>query len=412
MLQSIQATPQGDRLHIAIFGIRNAGKSSLINAITNQEIALVSSVPGTTTDPVYKAMELLPLGPVVLIDTAGMDDEGELGRLRTEKTAEVMKKTDVALLVIDGARGVGQWEKELLAKLVERKIPVVPVANKADVFNKESLAVFEQALGMPVLPVSARTGEGILELKLEIIKKAPEEWFNSKIIGDLLTKEDLVVLVVPIDAAAPKGRLILPQVQTIRDILDNDCMTLVTKETDLAAALKKLKEEPKMVVTDSQAFADVSKVVPLSVPLTSFSILIARQKGDLAELVRGAAAVRNLRPGDYVLISEACTHHRQEDDIGTFKIPRWLEKMVGGKLNYEWTSGTKFPKDLSKYKLIIHCGGCMINRREMLYRIESAKGAQVPITNYGVFIALATGILKRVLTPFPEALKVLDGKTS
>ncbi|SMB98161.1 iron-only hydrogenase maturation protein HydF [Thermanaeromonas toyohensis ToBE] len=395
-------TPRGNRLHIALFGRRNAGKSSLINALTNQELAVVSSIPGTTTDPVFKSMEILPLGPVVLIDTAGIDDIGELGALRIKKTLEVLRKTDLAILVLDPGYGVGDYELELKARLAEARIPVVAVLNKIDVAGRANLAELEQSLGQKVLPVSAKTRQGIEELKRELIKAAPADFEAPYLVGDLVEPGDLAVLVVPIDTAAPKGRLILPQVQVLRDLLDNDAMGLVVKERELKAALAKIPR-PKIVITDSQAFLKVAADTPREVWMTSFSILMARYKGDLLELVRGAKAIKHLKPGDRVLIAEACTHHRQPDDIGKVQIPRWLRQYVGGELNFQWVSGGSFPEDLSPYQLIIHCGGCMITRREMLYRIQAAKAAGVPIVNYGIFLAYVHGILDRALEPFPLA---------
>ncbi|WP_109207143.1 [FeFe] hydrogenase H-cluster maturation GTPase HydF [Moorella sp. Hama-1] len=398
----MDTTPRGNRLHIAIFGRRNAGKSSLINALTNQDLAVVSSVPGTTTDPVLKSMEILPLGPVVLIDTAGIDDVGELGALRIKKTLEVMRRTDLAVLVLDPAAGVGPYERELLQRLREEKLPIVIILNKIDQGGRELLAGLEKTLGQRVLPVSALTRQGIEELKGELIKAAPNDFEEPYIVADLVGPGEMAVLVVPIDLAAPKGRLILPQVQTLRDLLDHDAMGLVVKERELKLALEKIPP-PKIVITDSQAFLKVAADTPPGVLMTSFSILFARYKGDLVELVRGARAVKNLQPGDRVLIAEACTHHRQADDIGKVQIPRWLRQYVGGDLQFSWYSGSGFPEDVASYKVIIHCGGCMINRREMLYRIQLAKEAGVPIVNYGVLLAFVHGVLERALEPFPLA---------
>lgn len=406
----MQDTPKGARLHIAIFGRRNAGKSSLINALTNQDIALVSDVPGTTTDPVYKAMEILPLGPVMIIDTAGIDDVGELGALRVERTRQVLNKTDLAILVIEPGEGVTEYEQELAAAIAKRNIPLVPVANKNDAYAlaPEELAGWSKALGQPLTAVSAKTRQGIEELKRMMIQKAPDNWEGPPVIGDLLNPGDTVVLVVPIDLAAPKGRLILPQVQTIRDILDHDAYSVVVKERELKEALGNLKHKPKMVVTDSQEFMKVAADTPPDVLLTSFSILFARYKGDLETLVAGAKAIETLKPGDKVLIAEGCTHHRQADDIGRVKIPRWLRQMVGGDLDFAWVSGGDYPQDLSGYKLIVHCGACMLNRREMLHRLSAAREADVPIVNYGVLIAYVHGILHRTLAPFPAARMILD----
>lgn len=398
----MQDTPRGNRLHIALFGRRNAGKSSLINALTNQELAVVSRVPGTTTDPVFKAMEILPLGPVVLIDTAGIDDVGELGELRIKKTLEVLRKTDLAILVLDPQTGVGSYELELKQRLSERGLPLVAVLNKIDLGGVEHLPEMENTLGQKILPVSAKTRQGIEELKSELIKAAPADFEAPYLVGDLVGPGELAVLVVPIDLAAPKGRLILPQVQVLRDLLDNDALGLVVKERELKAALAQIPR-PKIVITDSQAFLKVAADTPREVWMTSFSILMARYKGDLIELVRGAKAVKHLQPGDRVLIAEACTHHRQPDDIGKVQIPRWLRQYVGGELDFNWVSGGSFPEDLATYRLIIHCGGCMINRREMLYRLQVAKAAGVPMVNYGVFLAFVHGILDRALEPFPLA---------
>ncbi len=406
----MQDTPKGSRLHIAIFGRRNAGKSSLINALTSQDIALVSDVPGTTTDPVYKAMEILPIGPVVIIDTAGIDDVGALGALRIERTMQVLNKADMALLVIDPAAGIAAYEHELLSDIKKRNLPVVGVINKSDLLmiSPEVADEWSKLIDLPLLPVSALTGQGVEELKKQIIKNAPEHWEGPPVIGDLLNPGDTVVLVVPIDLAAPKGRLILPQVQTIRDILDHDAFSVVVKERELKEALDNLRQPPRMVVTDSQEFLKVAADTPPDVLLTSFSILFARHKGDLETLVAGAKAIEGLKTGDKVLISEGCTHHRQADDIGHVKIPRWLRQMVGGELEFEWASGGTFPADLTKYSLIIHCGACMLNRREMLYRLAIARENKVPIVNYGILIAHVHGVLRRALAPFPLAQMILD----
>jgi [FeFe] hydrogenase H-cluster maturation GTPase HydF len=406
--QSLNQTPRGSRLHIAIFGRRNVGKSSLINALTNQNIAIVSAVPGTTTDPVYKSMEILPLGPVVLIDTAGIDDVGQLGALRIEKTLAVLAKTDLLLLVIDPASQAGEYEKEIIARVRENRVPLVVVLNKMDAYPQAPVEEIAAGLGLPVLPVSALTRQGIDELKMAMIKSAPKDWVSPTILGDLISPGDTVVLVVPIDLAAPRGRLILPQVQTIRDILDHDALALVVKERELKAALSGLNKKPRLVVTDSQAFLKVAADTPKDIWMTSFSILFARYKGDLPALAAGARAIEELEPGDKVLIAEACTHHRVQDDIGTVKIPRWLTQMVGGPLDFKWVSGLELPPDLDQYKLVVHCGACMINRKEMLHRLMSAQRARVPIVNYGVLIAHVHGILKRALAPFPEALRMLE----
>ena len=408
----MQNTPQGSRLHIAIFGRRNAGKSSLINALTNQDIALVSAIPGTTTDPVYKAMEILPIGPVVLIDTAGIDDQGELGALRVKKAHAVLKKADLVLLVMDAGNQVSQHEERIAELCREKGVPVVGVLNKSD-FNiavAERIKQYHEKLGLTPVAVSAVTGAGLLELKLAIIAAAPVAWDERTIVGDLLQPGDLVVLVVPIDSAAPKGRLILPQVQTIRDILDHHAFSLVVKEGELKEVIAQFAKKAKIVITDSQAFLSAAADTPSTVLLTSFSILFARYKGDLAALVRGAKAMASLRPGDKVLLAEACTHHRVEGDIGRVKIPAMLRQAVGGELEFSWSSGHGFPENLAEYKLVIHCGGCMINRREMLARIAQAQEAGVPIVNYGVAIAQLKGILTRALSPFPELGQLLAEK--
>ena len=393
--KTLNQTPRGSRLHIAIFGRRNAGKSSLINALTNQNIAIVSDTPGTTTDPVYKSMEILPIGPVVLIDTAGIDDIGKLGALRIEKTFAVLAKTDLLLLVIDPSTGIGTHEKDVVNLAREKKVPVIGVLNKIDLYPEVSAEEISALINVPVIQVSALNHKGIYELKMAMIKSAPKDWTSPTILGDLISSGDIVVLVTPIDLAAPKGRLILPQVQTIRDILDNDAMALVVKERELKTALANLKDKPKLVVTDSQAFLKVAADTPNDVLMTSFSILFARYKGNLTTLIEGANAIKNLVPGDRVLVAEACTHHRVEDDIGTVKIPRWLNQIVGGPLDFKWTSGIELPPDLNDYKLVIHCGACMITRKEMLHRIATSEQSGVPIVNYGVLIAYVLGILKR-----------------
>ena len=394
-------TPKSDRIHIGIFGRRNAGKSSIINAITSQNLAVVSKVKGTTTDPVQKAMELLPLEPVMIIDTPGIDDEGELGKMRVEKSYQVLNKTDIALLVVDGNEGLTQCDKDLIEEIKKRKLPYLIILNKSDeVCNRYNI---ENSIW-----VSAETKENIWELKERISKLVPNENMTLKIVGDLLDPEDIVVLVVPIDSAAPKGRLILPQQQTIRDVLEAGAISVVTRDTELPQTLKSLGKKPKIVVTDSQAFGKVKNDVPEDILLTSFSILFARYKGDLAEQIKAVKAIDSLKDGDYVLISEGCSHHRQCDDIGTVKIPRWLKEHSGKKINYEFSSGTEFPRDLSKYKAVIHCGGCTLNEKEMKHRIAVAKEQNVPITNYGIFIAYTQGILKRSLQAFPEIAKILD----
>ena len=409
---TLNETPRGSRLHIAIFGRRNAGKSSLINALTNQNIAIVSDVPGTTTDPVYKSMEILPIGPVVVIDTAGIDDTGELGALRIEKAYAVLAKTDLALVVIDPESGFGAYEEDVMKRTKENNVPAIVVINKTDIHPQGEADFSSQAPGnTPFVAVSALTGVGIDHLKKTMIDAAPKDRMTSTIVGDIIKPGDTIVLVVPIDLAAPKGRLILPQVQTLRDILDNDAMAYVVKERELKAVMNNLKNKPALVITDSQAFLKVAADTPKDVPMTSFSILFARQKGNLAALVEGVKTVENLMPGDKVLIAEACTHHRVEDDIGTVKIPRWLKQHVGGALDFSWASGIELPKNVGDYKLVIHCGACMINRKEMLHRLMQAREAGVPVTNYGVIIAHVMGILKRALAPFPEALHALENNS-
>lgn len=407
---SLNATPSSDRVHIGIFGRRNAGKSSIINAITGQSLAIVSDVKGTTTDPVSKAMELLPLGPVVMIDTPGLDDEGELGALRVRKSYQVLNKTDIAVLVADAKIGIDEAEMKLIQRFRDKKIPYVIAVNKSECLDQEEKeAVCQKLEGEEnLIFVSASENIKILELKELIAKQVPKEDEDKRIVGDLLNPSDLVVLVVPIDKAAPKGRLILPQQQTIRDILEADATAVVTKENTLKETLEKLGEKPGLVITDSQVFAKASADTPEDIMLTSFSILFARYKGNLAEMVRGVTMLEQLKAGDTVLISEGCTHHRQCDDIGTVKLPGWVLKHTGKKIEFAFSSGTEFPEDLSPYALVIHCGGCMLNEREMKYRIQCAMDQEIPITNYGIAIAYMTGILKRSLEPFPEILKMLD----
>lgn len=393
---SLNNTPSAERVHIGIFGKRNAGKSSIINAITGQNLAIVSEVKGTTTDPVLKSMELLPLGPVVVIDTPGLDDEGELGALRIQKAYQMLNKTDVAILVVDGSVGMTKEDEQILERIKAKQIPYLVVMNKVDLGTVTRIEEEDS------IYVSAKTGQNVNELKELIAKRAKKEETDKKIVGDLLEPLDFVVLVVPIDSAAPKGRLILPQQQTIRDILDAGAVSIVVKDTELADTLAKLHTKPKMVITDSQAFGNVAKIVPRQIPLTSFSILMARYKGDLKTVVHGASALDNLQDGDTVLISEGCTHHRQCDDIGTVKIPRWVKEHTGKEIQFEYTSGTEFPADLSKYQLIIHCGGCMLNEREMKYRMKCAEDQGVPMTNYGTAIAHMKGILARSVELFSD----------
>ena len=401
---SLNETTSGERLHIAFFGRRNAGKSSLVNAVTGQSLSVVSDVAGTTTDPVKKAMELLPLGPVMIWDTAGFDDEGDLGALRVEKTREVLAKTDIAILVTNAAEdALYPDEAAFLEDLKKRKTPYIHVKNKSD------LSENKQSDTADVLYASAVTGEGIDALKERLGALAKQKQNNKRIVADLLNPGDIVVLVCPIDEAAPKGRLILPQQQTIRDIIDAGCSAFVCQDTELPGVLSALKAPPRMVITDSQAFGRVSKMVPTTIPLTSFSILFARYKGDLLSQVRGAAALSTLSDGDRVLISEGCTHHRQCGDIGTVKLPAWVKKFSGADVDITFTSGGEFPSDLSPYKLVIHCGACMLNETEMQNRIARTKEQGIPICNYGVAIAHCTGILRRSLELFPEAIAVLDG---
>lgn len=403
-------TPRANRPHIAIFGRRNAGKSSLINAITNQDIALVSETKGTTTDPVYKSMEILPLGPVVVIDTAGIDDEGELGKLRVKKTLKVLEKTDLAILLVDSAETDLSFEVEILKMINKKGIPVIGVVNKIDLLDNDEKK-FENELNIKFVKVSAKTKEGINNLKEQIAIKAETIDFEEPaIIGDLIDRLDVILHVVPIDEAAPKGRLILPQVQTIRDVLDHNGVNIVVQDSELDDTIKMFRDKIKIVVTDSQAFGRIRNIVPEDIFLTSYSILYARYKGELNELVRGAKAVRSLNDGDIVLISESCTHHRQKGDIGKDQMPKFLQEMSGSKLSFEWSSGTTIPDDLSRYSMILHCGGCMINRKQMISRINKAKSKNIPIVNYGVFLGLKFNVLDRALDLFPEAKKIWKEK--
>jgi [FeFe] hydrogenase H-cluster maturation GTPase HydF len=433
---SLNDTPSGERIHIGFFGRRNAGKSSVVNAVTGQDLAVVSQVEGTTTDPVKKAMELLPLGPVVIIDTPGFDDEGMLGELRVKKTRQILAQTDLAILVLDATRGLCDCDRELLGLFEERRIPCLIASNKTDLLDgnpeidpklnpetgrqtnpqsnqqkdPENVKAFPAVEG--VVPVSALTGEGIFALK-EKIAEIYRKWkagqgAEPRLISDLLRKGDQVILVIPIDKAAPKGRLILPQQQVIRDILDSRCTAVCVQEDNVQATIDSLRKPPAMVVTDSQAFASVQKDVPDSIPLTSFSILMARYKGFLETAALGAAHIDQLRDGDRVLIAEGCTHHRQCDDIGTVKIPRWLQARTGKKLTIETSSGTGFPDDLTPFALVIHCGGCMLNAREMQSRIGRAVSQGVPVTNYGTAIAYMNGILRRSISMFPDLVRRMD----
>lgn len=399
---SLNAAPSSDRVHIGIFGRRNAGKSSIINAITGQNLAIVSDIKGTTTDPVLKAMELLPLGPVIMIDTPGLDDTGELGELRIQKAYQILNKTDIAVLIIDGTSGMTDVDTGILNRILKKGIPYVVVLNKSDLAPGSNTDFSKPMPAVPsdrIIAVSTVTGENIHELKELIARQAPAE-NERRIVYDLIKPFDFVVLVVPIDKAAPKGRLILPQQQTIRDVLESGAISIVTRETELEETLEKLGNPPALVITDSQAFEKVAAAVPLDIPLTSFSILFARYKGNLETVVNGAKALDTLEEGDTILISEGCTHHRQCEDIGTVKLPRWIASHTGKKVNYEFSSGTEFPMDLSKYKLIIHCGGCTLNEREMKYRLQCAQDQNIPITNYGIAIAHMKGILDRSIEIF------------
>lgn len=412
----LNSTPSANRVHIGFFGRRNAGKSSVVNAVTGQELAVVSDTKGTTTDPVYKSMELLPIGPVMIIDTPGFDDEGALGELRVRKTKQVLNKTDIAVLVVDATEGKKQCDEELIRIFKEKEIPYIIVNNKADLLSDEisekvcqnNVSEQRKAEQNALLSsgkeqyVSALTGAGIYELKECIGKLTPNEDMTLKIVGDLLHPGDFVVLVVPIDSAAPKGRLILPQQQTIRDVLEANAAAIVVKESELKQTLEQLGRSPAMVITDSQVFEQVSGVVSEEIPLTSFSILMARYKGYLETAVNGVAAIDHLKDGDKILISEGCTHHRQCDDTGTVKIPRWLKQHTGKELIIETSSGTEFPEDMTSYALVIHCGGCMLNEREVKYRMKCAEDQRVPFTNYGIAIAQMKGILKRSIELFPN----------
>ncbi|MEE1049844.1 MAG: [FeFe] hydrogenase H-cluster maturation GTPase HydF [Clostridia bacterium] len=391
---SMNSTPAANRIHIGFFGCRNAGKSSIVNAVTNQEVAVVSDTKGTTTDPVSKSMELLPLGAVVITDTPGFDDVGELGELRVRRTKQILNKTDVAVLVIDGTVGMNDCDRQLIEIFKEKEIPYVVAYNKSDISAKRETKENE-------VSVSAVNGDGIEELK-EKIGKSVKSDDEKKIVGDLINSGDTVVLVVPIDEAAPKGRLILPQQQTIRDILEAGAISVVARDTELDKALSALSQKPAMVICDSQVFRQVADALSEDIVLTSFSILMARYKGFLESAVNGICAIENLKDGDTVLVSEGCTHHRQCGDIGTVKIPALLKKYTGKSINIESSSGGGFPDDLSKYSLIIHCGGCMLSEREVRYRMKCAEDAGVPFTNYGTAIAYMNGILKRSLAPFPS----------
>lgn len=392
-------TPSSERVHIGFFGLRNAGKSSLVNAVTGQNLSLVSEIKGTTTDPVQKTMELLPIGPVVIIDTPGIDDSGSLGEMRVTRARRMLDKTDIAVLVVDATLGLNGEDKELTELFTEMKIPYIVAMNKCDLLTKIPETKDN------VIYVSAEKRLNVYELKEMIGRLSGVQDKGKRLIGDLISKKDVIILVTPVDSAAPKARLILPQQETIRDILDSDAINVVVKETELKDALELLSGKVRMVVTDSQAFGKVSKETPEDILLTSFSILFARYKGELDEAVKGATALKTLKDGDKVLISEGCTHHRQCGDIGSVKLPNWISGFTGRKLSFDFTSGGTFPQDLSEYALVVHCGACMLNEREMHSRIEKARNAGVPITNYGIAIAMIHGILKRSLSPFPELIK-------
>lgn len=397
MSANLNQTPSADRIHISFFGKRNAGKSSLVNAVTGQELSIVSDYKGTTTDPVRKAMELLPIGPVVIIDTPGIDDEGEVGELRVKKAYQILNRTDIAVLVIDSSAGKSEDDIKLIKKFIEKEIPYIVVYNKSDIANVTTSDDNE-------ISVSATNKDNIENLKNRISELAKKESNNKKIVSDLISQNDIVILVTPIDTSAPKGRMILPQVQTIRDILDKKAICMVTQTEQLKITINSLKATPKLVVTDSQVFGKVKEILPEDIPLTSFSILFARYKGLLKSAVNGVKALETLKDNDTVLICEGCTHHRQCEDIGTVKLPKWIEKHTGKSLNFEFTSGGEFPEILSKYSLIVHCGGCMLNEKEIRYRNKCAQDAGVPITNYGTLIAHINGILERSIEVFGDNL--------
>ena len=415
-MAGMNETPSGERIHIGFFGRRNAGKSSVVNAVTGQDLAVVSEVKGTTTDPVTKSMEILPLGPVVIIDTPGFDDEGSLGELRIQRTRKILEKTDIAVLVVDTTEGFRKVDAELVGLFKEKSIPFLIALNKSDIpedsedhnIDEESAGLMQSIAGScsGMIHVSAMTGDGINELKdrIALLKPQSEE---GRLVADKINPGDLIVLVVPIDKAAPKGRLILPQQQTIRDILDTGATAVVVQDTELADTLDKLGTKPALVITDSQVFGKVDRIVPPDVPLTSFSILMARYKGLLDDAVRGVAAINSLKDGDRVLIAEGCTHHRQCGDIGTVKIPKWLNEFTGNDLVFETARGTGYPDDLTPYALVVHCGGCMLNEREVKHRASRTTAQGVPITNYGTMIAYVHGILKRSLSIFPELAETL-----
>lgn len=398
-------TPRANRLHIALFGRRNAGKSSLINALTNQKVAVVSEIPGTTTDPVYKSMEVLPLGPVVFIDTPGIDDEGVLGELRIEKTREVLRKTDIAILVTTVDMEWGDQEDALIKQFKQRKIPFIKVINKVDNSTKEDNAINgEEIKNIPIVKTSAITGEGIKDLIVQLVKLQKEEDEKLHLVDDIVKEGDLVVLVTPLDKAAPKGRLILPQQQVLRDILDNGAMAMMVRDSELEQTLKHLKNGPDIVITDSQVFDKVDKILPDNIPLTSFSIIFAKNKGDLDLFHKAVREIKNLKDGDHILVAEGCTHHRKDDDIGTVKIPNLLKKKTGKKLIFHHVAGGFFKEDLSKYKMVIHCGACMLNKKEMEYRQVFSMDNEVPMINYGIILAYLHGILEKAMMPFKDIL--------
>lgn len=398
---SLNSTPQSVRIHIGLFGKRNAGKSSIINAISDQDIAIVSDIAGTTTDPVFRPMEILPIGPCVLIDTAGLDDIGFLGQLRVSKSLDILNKTDIALVIVDSSLGISSEDLEIINLLKSKEIPYILVLNKIDKIEDKNKLINSTNLQVqcPIVCVSSINKDGMDKLKQIIINNVKYESSNLQLVSDLIKPDDLIVLVIPIDKAAPKGRLILPQQQVIRDILDSGSTAIMTKETTLKETLSCLNKKPSLIISDSQVFSQVSKDTPQDIPLTSFSILFARQKGDLEELVKGTKAVEDLKDGDRILIAEGCTHHRQDDDIGTFKIPNWLKNHTKKELIFEYSSGITFTDDITKYKLIIHCGACMMNRKAMLNRINKAKEYNIPIVNYGVLISYLNNILDRSLEP-------------
>ena len=401
---SLNSTPSGERIHIGIFGKRNAGKSSLINAITSQDLSIVSDQKGTTTDPVFKAMELLPLGPVMVIDTPGIDDEGELGNMRVQRAYQILNKTHLAILVVDGISGLSDEDEKLLAFIQEKNVPVIVAFNKSELLTDEERQNIK--VDVPYMLVSAATGENIYQFKTALAKLLPEDEPNV-MLEDLLQPNDVVVLVTPIDSSAPKGRLILPQQLVIRNIIDNKGIAIVVQPDELENALAKLNQKPRLVVTDSQVFSKVAKIVPEDIELTSFSILMARYKGALVNSINGVKALDSIQDNDVVLISEGCTHHRQCDDIGTVKLPNWIRNHTKAEPKFVFTSGNEFPLDLHNYKMIIHCGGCMLNEREIMYRNKCAHLQNIPMTNYGIAIAYLNGILKRTIAPFPEVRDIL-----